>query len=186
MSLSKRFPLLILASVCWSLECLISALTEGGSGGHVFRLTCSVVLWGERNSAKKHPGLCVRTGSAHSDSAALGLPRSLRVWFRGLHCSGSRSLCRELNVAGPGLSALPRSKPLRFGFSGTPQRRRFSWGLRFVPVPGPSSSGDQVLGERSRPQLETASYRLPHASAPFLGIQWGAAFQVCCVSLLGN
>ena len=27
---------LVLASVCWSLQCLISALTQGGGGGHFF------------------------------------------------------------------------------------------------------------------------------------------------------
>ena len=44
---------LVLASVCWSLQCLISALTQGGGGGHFFRLTCSVVLWGGRDTANK-------------------------------------------------------------------------------------------------------------------------------------
>ena len=33
----------------------------------------------------------------------------------------------ELSKAGPGVRALPRSKPLRFRFSGTPQRHRLSW-----------------------------------------------------------
>ena len=53
----------------------------------------------------------------------------------------------ELSKAGPGLRALPRSKPLRFRFSGTPQRHRL--GLCFVPFPGLSSSGVQVLCERT-------------------------------------
>ena len=52
----------------------------------------------------------------------------------------------ELSKAGPGLHALPRSKLLRFRFSGTPQRHRVL-GLRLVPFSGPSSSGDQVLGD---------------------------------------
>ena len=40
-------------------------------------------------------------------------------------------------------------------------------GLRFVPFPGPSSSGDEVFGERSRCDL------LPPPSLPlgFLGVQ---------------
>ena len=33
----------------------------------------------------------------------------------------------ELSKAGPGLRALPRSKLLRFRFSGTPQRHRLRW-----------------------------------------------------------
>ena len=35
-------------------------------------------------------------------------------------------------------------------------------GLRFAPIPGPSSSGDQVLGAHSRPQLKAATYPLAH------------------------
>ena len=57
------------SSVCKSLQCLISALTQGGDGGHLFRFTCSVVLWGGRNTANKYTVAC-----AHSDSATLGLP----------------------------------------------------------------------------------------------------------------
>ena len=53
----------------------------------------------------------------------------------------------EVSKACPGLRALPRSKPLRFRFSGTPQRHRL--GLCFVPFPGLSSSGVQVLCERT-------------------------------------
>ena len=37
-----------------SLQYLISTLTQGGEGGHLFRLTCSVVLWGGRNTANKY------------------------------------------------------------------------------------------------------------------------------------
>ena len=74
---------------------------------------------------------------------------------------------RELSEAGPGLHALPRSKPLRFRFSGTLQRHRLGLGLCFVPFPGPSSLGDQVLGEHGCCNL------LPPLSLPlgFLGVQ---------------
>ena len=41
------------ASVCWSRQCLISALTQGGGGGHSFRLSGSAVLCGGRNTANK-------------------------------------------------------------------------------------------------------------------------------------
>ena len=54
-------------------------------------------------------------------------PRSRRVCFPSLHCSGSRLFCGELSAVGPGLHALPRPKPLRFRFSGTPQRHRLGW-----------------------------------------------------------
>ena len=60
-------------------------------------------------------------------------PRSRRVCFPCLHCLGSRLLCQELSEAGPGLCALPRSKPLRFRYSGTPQRRRLCWACVLCP-----------------------------------------------------
>ena len=40
--------------LCNSLQCLISALTEGGKDGHLFKLTCSTVLWGWRDTADKY------------------------------------------------------------------------------------------------------------------------------------
>ena len=56
----------------------------------------------------------------------------------------------ELSKVIPGMHAFPRSKLLRFMFSSTPQRHRLG-GLCFVPFPGLSSSGDQVLGEHTVP-----------------------------------
>ena len=82
--------LLILASsVCKSLQCLISALTQGGEGGHLFRLTCWVCcrvrgilqtvitgLCGECLQCMDHAGFapaqflaaCVLCGSAGKES----------------------------------------------------------------------------------------------------------------------
>ena len=40
-SLLKQFPFVYLASVCQSLQCLISALTQAGGGGLLFRLLVS-------------------------------------------------------------------------------------------------------------------------------------------------
>ena len=109
-------------------------------------------------------------------------PRSRCVCFHGLHFSGSRLLCWELSESGPGLYALPRSKSLRFRFSGTPQRHRLGWAC-FVPFPGLSSSGDQVLGEPSRPQLKAVTYRLPHPSYSVFWVYNRHAFSgVLCVS----
>ena len=94
----------------------------------MFRLTCSVVLWGGRNTEKKISLACV--GSVRSVSAALGLPR-LMV------CVLSQSVLLRLQVAlqgvGPGLRALPRSKPLRFRFLGSPRRHRLSWACVLCP-----------------------------------------------------
>ena len=40
--------------LCKSIQCLISTLTQGGEGGHLFRLTCSIVLRGGRNTGNKY------------------------------------------------------------------------------------------------------------------------------------
>ena len=144
MRFSSKAVLSVLAfSVCWSLQCLISALTQGGGGGQFFRLTCTVVLL-----------VCV--GSARSVSATLGLPRSQHVCFPCLHCLGSRLLCRELSEAGPGLHAFPRSKPLRFRYSGTPQRRRLGWACILCPS---QVRAAQVTGCLA--SAVAATYRLP-------------------------
>ena len=145
------------------------------------RLTCSVVLWGGRNTANKyHWHVC---GVLAASLPHWVCPCSRRVCFPSLHCSGFRLLCWELSEAGPGLHALPRSKPLRFRFSGTLQRHRLGLGLCFVPFRGPSSSGDQVLGERGCPQLKAATYCLPHPSGLVFCMYNGCAFSgVPCVS----
>ena len=113
---------ILASSVCKSLQCLISTLTQGGKGGHLFRLTCSVVLWGGRNTANKYHWHVWRVLAVYGPHWAF--PSSC---FPGLHCSGSKLLWLELSKAGPCFHALPRSKLLRFRFSGTPQRHRFGW-----------------------------------------------------------
>ena len=99
LSLAKWFPLFILASsVCRSLHCLFSALTQGGEGGHLFRLTWSVVLWGGRNNANTS---LVYVGSACSDSDTLGL------------CPSTHGLCAfpVYTAQAPGCSPGELSKP---------------------------------------------------------------------------
>ena len=81
---------ILASSVCKSLQCLTSALTQGGRGGQLFLLTCSVVLWGGR-STTNITGVC---GDCLQCLGHTGLPHSWCVCFPGLHCSGSRLLCR--------------------------------------------------------------------------------------------
>ena len=83
---------------------------------------------GREGSSKQITLTCAR-----SVSATLGLPSSQRVCPPCPHCSGSRLLHRELSKASPGLHAPPRSKPLRFMHSGSPQRHRLSWACVFCP-----------------------------------------------------
>ena len=56
--LPQRFPLISASSVCKSLRCLTSTLTQGGKGGHLLRLTCSVVLWGGGTLPTNVAGVC--------------------------------------------------------------------------------------------------------------------------------
>ena len=66
---SSSFFFILASSVCKSLQCQISTLTERGEGGHLFRLTCSVVLWGGRDTASKYHWCVLRV-------LTLGLPQS--------------------------------------------------------------------------------------------------------------
>ena len=131
-------PLLVLAfSFRFPLQCLISTLTQGGKGGHLFRLTCSVVLWGGRDTANKHRWhvwgvlavygphcICpssrrrVRPGSTvlrlegalqgHCPKRALSF-----VHFPGLSHSGSQVICKRTDSVGCAFCALPSSEQLR-------------------------------------------------------------------------
>ena len=85
----------------------------------------------------------------------------------GTHHSGSTLVHWEPSEAGPRLHAPPRSKPPRLGsqVALTPEAQ-IRLGLRFVPFPGPSSSGDGVFGERGRCDLSP----LPSLLLGFLGV----------------
>ena len=125
------FLFILASSVCRSLQCLISALTQEGEGGHLFRLTCSDVLWGGRNTANRyHWGVW---GVLAVYGPHWVCPSSWRMCFPGLHCSGFRLLCRGTFQSGPWVHVLPRSKLLRFRFSGTPQGHRLSWACVLCP-----------------------------------------------------
>ena len=131
--------LFILAlSVCKPLQCLISALTQEGEGGHLFRLTCSVILLGGRDTANRYHWR-VYVGSAPSVWTTLGLPQlmvcvlfwptllrlqvSLQgycpkwalnfVHISGLSFSGSWVLHKGTDLVGNVFCALPRSEQLR-------------------------------------------------------------------------
>ena len=95
---------ILASSVCKFLQCLNSILTQGCKGGHLFRLTCSVVLWGRRDTANKH---CWHVWGV------------LGVYGPHWVCSSSRQC------------VLPRSKSLRFW--GTLQVHRLGWACVLCP-----------------------------------------------------
>ena len=77
--------------------------------------------------------------------------------FPCLHCSGSKVLCRALSKVDPVLHVLPRSKLLRFRYSGCPQRCRFGWACVLCP--------SQVRAAQVARCLVSAvavTYHLPH------------------------
>ena len=127
----------------------------------------------------------VTLACAHSVSATLGLP-PLMACVVSLHaclpCLGSRLLCQELSEASPGLYALPRSKPLRFRHSGSPQRRRLGWACVLCPSQVQAAQVTRCLVS-SCPQLKAATYCLPHPCCSVFWVYSGCAFSgVPCVS----
>ena len=108
------------------------------------------------------------------------------VRFPRLHFSGSRLLCRDLSEAGPGLRALPMSKPLRFRFSGVPQRRKFGWACVLCPSQVRAAQVTRRLASTATPSWGVHLIGSPKPAARFSGCTTGAPSQVCQVSLLGG
>ena len=111
-------------------------------------------------------GECSQCLSHTGFAPALGVCAFLVYTAQAPGCS-----VKELSKAGPGLRALPRPKPLRFRFLGTPQRHRLSWACILCP--------SLVLAARPTRCLASALYPAeqcilsPPQSQPlhFLGVQ---------------
>ena len=152
---------ILFSSVCKSLQCLISALTQGGEGGHLFRLICSLVLMeggrgGEGTLKTNITGVCGKCSQClgHIGFASAHSVCVFPVYTaQALGCSAGK-----LSKAGPGLCTLPRTKLLSFRFLGTPQRHRLGWACILCLV----STLSQVGG---------VSYHLPSPSCSVLGVQ---------------
>ena len=99
-------------------------------------------------------------------------PRSRRVCFPCLHCSGCRLLCQELSEASPGLYAPPRSKLLRFRYSGSPQRHRLGWACILCSS---QVQAAQVTGCLA--SVVAVTYCLPVPAAQFSGCTTSAPSQ---------
>ena len=154
-----------------------------GERCHLFRLTCSVMLWGGRNTANKyhwHVWGVLAVFQSH-----WVCPHSQRVCFHDLHFSGSRLLCLELSEAGPGLHTLPRSKLLRVRFSGTPQRCRLGWACILHPSQVGAAQVTRCLVSAVTPRWAWFILLPPSVPATrFSGCTTGTPSQVCIVSLL--
>ena len=100
---------------------------------HLFRLTCSVLLWGGWNTAKYIIGMCgeyLQCMDHTGFAPAHGVCAFLVYTAQAPGCSSG-----ELFKASPGFCALPRSKLLRFrfSFSGTLQRHGLGWACVLCP-----------------------------------------------------
>ena len=110
-------------------------------------------------------------------------PHSQRVCFHGLHFSGSRLLFRELSEAGPGLRALSRPKPLRFRFSGTPQRHRLGWACILYTSQVQVAQMIRCLASTVTPRLGVHLILSPGPSRSVFWVYNGRTFaDVPCVS----
>ena len=97
--------LCLASSVCWSLQCLISALTQGGRWWTLFFFLGSLVQsrCGEGGMLQtNNTGVCLQCLSHAGHAPA-----------HSAHRSGSTLLRQEPSEAGPRLHAPPQSKPLR-------------------------------------------------------------------------
>ena len=176
---------ILASSVCKSLQCLICTLTQGSKGDHLFRLTCSVVLWGGRNIANKNiTGVCGECLQC-MDHTEFAPTRSMCA-FQVYSAQAPRCSAREWSKVGPGLCALPRTMPLRFRFSGTPQRHKLGWACVLCSSQVRAAQAKKSLASALSPGEAVCLTSSPVPAALFPGCAAGAPSQVCHVSPLGS
>ena len=147
------FPSVLVSSVCWSLQCLISTLTQQAWWWILFLGSLVQSHCGEGEMLQRNnTGVCSQCLSQNGPAPA-----------HGAHSLGSRLLGWELSEAGLGLHTPPRSKLLRLRHSGSPQRRRLGWACVLCPSQVWEA---QVFGERGR----CDSSPLPSPLLSFLGV----------------
>ena len=92
----------------------------------------------------------------------------------------------EMSKAGPGLHELPKSKPLRFRFSGTPQRHTLSWACVLCPSQVRAAQATRCLVSALSPGGVVRLITCLGPVAWFPGCTVGAPSQMCHVSPLGS
>ena len=159
-------PFVYLASVCRSLQCLISALNQVGGGGLLFGFACSVALCGGRGPADKYHWRVWGT---------------LAVFRPHWVCPHSRVCAFPVYTAqAPGCSIWSRPCVACGSSFLVVHKSADSVGPVFCAFPGLSSSGSQELEERTLPGCG-APYPLCGLSLSFhvpvrcaLCLFWGA------------
>ena len=138
------------------------------------------MLWGRRNTANKSSVCGAHTGFDHTGFA----PSHSMYAFLVYTAQAPGCSTGELSKAGPGLSALPRSKPLRFRFSGTPQRHRLSSACVLCPSQVHAAQVTRCLASALSPGWAVHLITSPFPAAQFPGCTARVPSQVCCVSPL--
>ena len=92
----------------------------------------------------------------------------------------------ELSKVSLGLHALPRSKPLRFRYLGTPQRHRLSWACVLCPSQVRAAQVTRCLVNALSSGRAVHSYDLPHPSCSVSWVRSRSAVSGVCVSPLGS
>ena len=134
---------ILASSACKSLQCLISALTQRGEGGRSFRLTCSVVPWGGRQT--NVTGVC---GECPQCLGHTGFAPAHGVCAFPVYTAQAQAALQGSCLKCPWVACIPRCKPLGFRIS-VLHRGTDSAGPTFCALPRSESSGDHVLGEHA-------------------------------------
>ena len=172
---------ILASSVCKSLQCLISTLTQGAKVvtylGSLVQLCCGeggtlqtniTGMCGECSQCLGHTGFAPIHGVCAFPVYTVQVPS----------CSAG-----ELSKAGPGLHTLPRSKLLRFMFSDTPQRHRLGWACILCPSQVQASQTTRCLESSLSPGEAMRLITSPVPPAHFLGGS-GCAHLSCVMCLL--
>ena len=133
---SKAVPSVLASSVCWSLQCLISSLTQGGGGGHFVLGSLVQSRCGEGGTLQtNNTGVCSQCLSHSGPAPAHGACALPVHTAQALGCStgnnprpalgcmhlpglsrsssGTRVVLRGTDSVGPAFCTLPRSDQLR-------------------------------------------------------------------------
>ena len=92
----------------------------------------------------------------------------------------------ELSKEGPGLHELPRSKPLRFRFSGISQRHKLGWACVLCPSQVLAAQATRCVSRVHSPGGWCVLITSPVPIPWFFRCTRRVLSQVCCVSPLGS
>ena len=172
-------------SVYFNFCLLVSSVSNfrPDTRGHwwsLFWLTCSVVLWGGRNTENKYHW-CVWGMLAVSGPHWVALAHSVCVFpvytVQALGCSAGNCLRWA-----PRLHVLSRSKPLRFRFLGTPQRHRLGWACVLCPSQVRAAQVIRCLASSVAPNWGLRLITSPSQLLGILGVQLARLLR-CAVCL---